>query len=159
MYGINRLVYCILRMEAIINWELSVCLQFYYMAPSGRELAPKATEGACVKRRFLRILFLNFRKYSCFPRLNRSCRRAPPPASREPPPGGSQGCDTAKNKLTDKSQFEVSAELPHGSLAPIPSFEIFRRVKGTLLQKGSLARPTDKPKFEIHITQKTPLRG
>ena len=48
------------------NWGLAVGLKHYCMAPSGRELAPKATEGACVKRRFLRILLLNFRKYSFF---------------------------------------------------------------------------------------------
>ena len=69
------------------GWRLG--LKSYSMAPSGRELSAKLTEGACVKKRFLKILFLNVWKYSYFPHRNRSCRKAPSPAPRELPLGGS----------------------------------------------------------------------
>ena len=46
----------------------------------------EAGGGVCVKKRILKILFLNFQKYSYFPRLNRSCRKTPSVCLRQPPP-------------------------------------------------------------------------
>ena len=51
-------------------------LRGVYLA-SPNTLSAKLTEGACVKKQFSRILFLNDQKYSYFPRLIRSCRKAP----------------------------------------------------------------------------------
>ena len=55
-----------------------------WLPPGGS--SRRAGEGARVKKRILRILFLNFRKYSYFPRLDLLRRKAPSVTLRVPPP-------------------------------------------------------------------------
>ena len=80
----------------------------------------EAGGGACVKKRILRILFLNFQKYSYFPRLNRSCRKAPSVCLRQPPPSRREAqSNCAARAMAAKApgsrRFPALTEFAHSS--------------------------------------------
>ena len=73
---------------------------FSWLPPGG---SPRgAGEGTRVKKRFLRILFLKFRKYSYFLYLNRSCRKAPSVTLRVPPPSRREAKNDAVEHITHR---------------------------------------------------------
>ena len=95
--------FCCLFRKRRSNWGLSNGLIIHsavsqpWLPPGGGSRG--AGGGARVKRHFLRILFLNFRKYSYFPRLNRSYRKAPSVTLRVPPPSRREAQERPRHKI------------------------------------------------------------
>ena len=109
------------------NWGLSGGLDIH-LAMSHPWLPPgggsrEAGGGARVKKHFLRILFLNFRKYSYFPRLNRSYRKAPSVCLRQPPPSRREAQERPRHKINTPTNPNLNAS----SVAPFPSVGQFCR--------------------------------